>query len=53
MAVKFTKKLDRILLGAWVLLVGLLPLAKLGETAAWITAVLGVVTGVVILLDLG
>jgi len=53
MAVRLTKKLDRILLGIWILLMGLLPLANLGSAAPWITAVLGVITGVVILLDLG
>jgi hypothetical protein len=54
MALRFTKKLDRILLGVWILLVGLLPLVpSLGELATkGIMAVLAVITGIVILFDL-
>ena len=56
MALKFIKKKGMLLLAIWVILQGLMPLVKwpdpIGTYLPWIAAILAVVAGVLLILDM-
>ncbi len=56
MAVKIIRKKGMLLLGIWVILQGLTPLVKwpdpIGSILPWASAILAVVAGVLLILDM-
>jgi hypothetical protein len=56
MAIRFIRKKGIILLGIWLILQGLIPLLKwpepIGTYLPWVTAILAVVAGVLLILDM-
>ncbi len=56
MAVKIIRKKGVLLLGIWVIIQGLLPLVKwpdpIGTYLPWVAAILAVIAGVLLILDM-